>query len=274
MAAVISNQGGFYNTFAYVSEAKRIGVKILPPDVNQSEILWKGRQNFIRVGFLSVKNLSGDTQKRIILNRKEKQFENIADFLERVAPDETEAKSLIHSGAFNSICPDSSHADLLWELSLNRRYTKEKELKMFEVKESVLKPFFPEEDSIIRMRYEYEALGFLCARHPMELHEDALKGQKIVKAKDLPCHVGKHIRAAGLLITGKLVHTKHGEPMEFLTFEDETGLIETVFFPKTYQKFCSILDKSHPFILSGKVEEDFGAVTLAVSHAGPFTFPP
>jgi len=52
--------------------------------------------------------------------------------------------------------------------------------------------------------------------------------------------------------------------MEFLTFEDETGLVESVFFPETYRKFCAMIDYTRPFILSGKVEEDFGAQTLTV----------
>jgi DNA polymerase-3 subunit alpha/error-prone DNA polymerase len=67
-----------------------------------------------------------------------------------------------------------------------------------------------------------------------------------------------------LLITGKVVSTKHGDPMEFLTFEDETGLVETTFFPEAYRKFCYMLDRSRPYILYGKVEEDFGALTLTV----------
>ena len=67
-----------------------------------------------------------------------------------------------------------------------------------------------------------------------------------------------------LLITGKVVSTKHGDPMEFLTFEDETGLVETTFFPSSYRKFCYMLDRTRPYILYGKVEEEFGAVTLTV----------
>jgi len=54
--------------------------------------------------------------------------------------------------------------------------------------------------------------------------------------------------------------------MEFLTFEDETGLVETTFFPKAYRRFCAILDRNRPFILYGKVEEDFGAVTMSVKR--------
>ena len=100
----------------------------------------------------------------------------------------------------------------------------------------------------------------------MALYTDPLKKHRIVKAKELPYFVNRHVRAAGILITGKVVHTKHGEPMEFITFEDDTGLIETTFFPEAYRRFCSIIDGSRPFILYGKVEEDFGAVTMTVNR--------
>ena len=103
--------------------------------------------------------------------------------------------------------------------------------------------------------------------HP--LLDGALRRQNIVKARDLARFVGRRIRIAGLLITGKVLHTRHGDPMEFLTFEDDTGLVETVCFPEVYRRFCAVLDKSRPFILTGKVEEDFGAVTLTVSHVQP-----
>jgi DNA polymerase-3 subunit alpha/error-prone DNA polymerase len=137
---------------------------------------------------------------------------------------------------------------------------------LFSAKSAVSKPSFPPENETERLRHEFAALGFLCDRHPMVLYAHALKKQKIVKARDLHRFVGRQVRIAGLLITGKVVHTKHGDPMEFLTFEDETGLVETTFFPKAYRRFCTILDRSRPFILCGRVEEDFGAVTLTVER--------
>ena len=57
--------------------------------------------------------------------------------------------------------------------------------------------------------------------------------------------------------------------MEFLTFEDETGLVESTFFPAAYRRFCYMLDRHRPYILTGKVDEDFGAVTLTVDSAAP-----
>ena len=269
MAAVISNQGGFYSTFAYVSEARRLGVEILPPDVNKSDIRWKGRTGNMRVGWVTIKGLSSHTRRRIVAERKSKPYHDIIDFFERVQPDDPEARSLIHAGAFDSLYPKESRTSLLWELACRQksRSYRSGAGNLFNVETDVPKPLFPPENETKRLRHEFAALGFLCDRHPMVLYADTLKKQKIVKARDLPRFIGRQVCIAGLLITGKVVHTKHGEPMEFLTFEDETGLVETTFFPKAYRRFCALPDRSRPFILFGKVEEDFGAVTLTVKRA-------
>jgi DNA polymerase-3 subunit alpha/error-prone DNA polymerase len=73
------------------------------------------------------------------------------------------------------------------------------------------------------------------------------------------------------LITGKVVRTKSGDPMEFLTFEDETGIVETTFFPIVYDRFCHLIDRGRPYILAGEVEQNWGAVTLTVSHVRPLS---
>jgi DNA polymerase-3 subunit alpha/error-prone DNA polymerase len=54
--------------------------------------------------------------------------------------------------------------------------------------------------------------------------------------------------------------------MEFLTFEDETGIVETTFFPKVYTQFCHMVDRGRPYLLSGTVESDWGALTLTVER--------
>jgi len=55
-----------------------------------------------------------------------------------------------------------------------------------------------------------------------------------------------------------------GSPMKFITFEDETGLVETVFFPRAYARFSHILVNGYPYLLSGQVEDEWGATTLTV----------
>ena len=80
-----------------------------------------------------------------------------------------------------------------------------------------------------------------------------------------PAHVGKLVTCVGMLTTAKPVHTIKDEPMEFVTFDDGTGLIETVIFPDVYRKVVALLFGSGPYVMRGKVEESYGAVTLTVT---------
>jgi len=69
-----------------------------------------------------------------------------------------------------------------------------------------------------------------------------------------------------MLTTAKPVHTRQDEPMEFATFDDGDGLIETVLFPRVYRERGHVLFDQGPFIFRGKVEEEFGAVTVTITH--------
>ena len=78
--------------------------------------------------------------------------------------------------------------------------------------------------------------------------------------------VGQQVLAAGMLTAAKPVHTIKDEPMEFVTFDDGHGLIEAVLFPRAYRERGHVLFDQGPFIFRGKVEEEFGAVTLTVTR--------
>ena len=81
--------------------------------------------------------------------------------------------------------------------------------------------------------------------------------------------IGRKVTLAGWLITAKVVRTKNGDPMEFLTFEDDTGLFETTFFPQAYARFCHQMERGRPYLLDGTVSENWGAVTLTVAKVTP-----
>jgi DNA polymerase III alpha subunit len=126
----------------------------------------------------------------------------------------------------------------------------------------LLRDYSPER----RRREEYAALGFVTDTHPMRLHADALAGFRLCRSSELPRHVGRHVLLAGMLTTAKPVHTLQDEPMEFATFDDGDGLIETVLFPRVYRERGHVLFDQGPFIFRGKVEEEFGAVTVTITH--------
>jgi error-prone DNA polymerase len=269
MAAVISNQGGFYSTFAYVSEARRMGLTILPADVCHSDIAWKGSDLSVRVGLFSVKGLSKKCQELIVSERQKTPFRNFRDVLQRVRPDDAETRALINCGALDAFCRAGNRADLMWELAQwqKDRSVKSRNRDLFNDTGGYLPPpQLPDTDRLERLRREFLVLGFLCDCHPMTLYRTELKQLRLVQAVRMNSFIGKRIRFAGWLVTGKRVQTKHGDTMEFLTFEDETGIVETTFFPKTYERFCHMVDRNRPYVLEGKVEVDWGATTLTVDY--------
>jgi error-prone DNA polymerase len=117
-----------------------------------------------------------------------------------------------------------------------------------------------------RRRAEYELLDFTTDSHPMDLHAADLARIRIVRSPDLRAHFGHSVLCAGMLTTSKPVTTRSEEPMEFATFDDGQGLIETVLFPRVYKERGHVLFDQGPFIFRGKVEEEFGAITVTVTH--------
>ena len=254
MAAVISNQGGFYATFAYVSEARRLGIEILPPDVCTSRIKWQGKNKTLRVGLMAVQGLSRVTMSLIIKERKKQAFSGLMDFFARISPRENELTPLSESGCLDSLRGEKSRGAVFWAFWAWKK-TAQADLSL---------PDLPPDPPRSLLHQEFRTLGFLCRSHPMTMFERQIRALNSVKARDLHQHIGKPIRFAGWLLTGKTVKTKHGDPMKFLTFEDETGIVETVFFPKPYARFCHMLDYGRPYLLSGVVANDWGALTLTV----------
>jgi DNA polymerase-3 subunit alpha/error-prone DNA polymerase len=278
MAAVISNGGGFYSTFAYVSEARRLGLTILPPDVGKSRIRWHGQAAAIRVGLSAVKGLSEQTQSRIVAARKKRPFSGAADFFDRVRPDEAEARALILCGALDRFSPANSRAGLLWQHARWKQGRKKQRGQppdslfsppVSDAGTEVAPPPLPPEEPLSRLRREFSVLGFLCDRHPMALYADSPDTAGVTKACAIPGRAGRRVKTAGWLITGKRVRTKKGDPMEFLSFEDETGIVETTFFPQAYERFAPVIDFGKPYLLWGTVETDWGAATLTVDRAAP-----
>ena len=266
MAAVISNQGGFYSTFAYVSEARRMGVTMLGPDVRRSQVRWCGMKHEIRVGLMAVKNLGRATMDKIVLERQGRMFSDIFDFFNRIALREDEARTLTDSGSLDTLLPGKSRGAIAWAYCLWRAGQRSMAdgVDLFGPDIHDI-PDLPGDAPRQRLRREFAVLGFLPACHPMTLIRETFKDLNAIKAVDLPNMVGRQIRFAGWLITGKLVRTRQGEAMKFLTFEDDTGVVETVFFPRTYNRFSHLLDNGYPYFLSGRVENDWGAISLTVN---------
>jgi len=270
IAAVLTNQGGYYSPFAYVSEARRMGLRVLLPDINESRKEYWGRDKTIRVGLMQLKGLHEAALQAILEKRGRRPFASLEDFLCRVELDPADVKILIKAGAMDRISGGATRPEMIWQAlawHAARASRPSVERSLFQDVPSVAPPPTPQYSPRTVLEHELETLDFLISRHPLSLYAAQLSKMKYVRGADLPKHVGKRVTTVGWWVTGKVVTTREDEPMEFISFEDTSALYETTFFPQTYARFCHILNRSRPYVLSGVVEEDFGAVTLTVDSA-------
>jgi len=270
MAAVISNGGGYYSTFAYVSEARRLGLQVLGPDVNTSDINYQGKDRTLRVGLMQLKGMPRDVLETIINERSHNgPFRSLDDFCQRIAPEPAAARILVQSGTLDSIAGGLNRPQMLWRFYGEGRDKAVGDSFSLLPKgtASVEWPQVQDYDHLTKLSHERETLGFILSVHPLRLFRQRIvaSGRRIVPANQLHQHVGRRVTLAAWSITGKEVITRNGDPMEFISFEDETAIFETTFFPKAYQRFCQILDMNRAYLLTGRVEEQHATVSLNVA---------
>ncbi len=271
MASVISNQGGYYSTFAYISEARRMGLKVLMPDVNHSGMQYSGREQQIRVGFMQIQNISRHALQAILAERKRSGlFHSFDDFMNRVKLTAADAATLVKAGCFDSL--ENSRAKLLWRAKWyesERKTAFDAMPSLFDGRISGMAdlPQPGPYDSGTLVRFELETLGFLLSKHPLYLYKDNLPN--VVKGNHLDKYTGRKVRTLGWLITRKMVSTRNQAMMEFMSFEDTFAIYETVFFPRAYKTFVHMISYTRPFLLEGRVDESYGAITLNVEDVKP-----
>ena len=272
IASVMTNLGGYYSTFGYYSEARRLGLKVLLPSINNSEIRHTGLNDWVQIGFMQLKGIKQSALEYIVAERESNgRFLSFETFLRRMPElDQSDVRILIKAGAFDGVEGIEARPRLMWQLyqarASQQRRDKPASLLDLNERDSYYIPDTGAYSEKTMLIHEADVLGFLISRHPLSLYAKLLQHLTYVRACDLRKYVGKEIPVIGWLITGKVVHTKNDEPMEFISFEDTTAIYETVFFPEVYRKFCRMLSNARPYLLRGLVEEDFGAISLTVRH--------
>ena len=272
IASVMTNLGGYYSTFGYYSEARRLGLKVLLPSINNSEIRHTGLNDWVQIGFMQLKGIKRTALEYIVAERETNgRFRSFESFLRRMPElDQSDVRILIKAGSFDGVEGIEARPGLMWQLyqarASQQRRDKPASLLDLNERDSYYIPDTGAYSEKTMLIHEADVLGFLISRHPLSLYAKLLQHLAYVRACDLRKYVGKEIPVIGWLITGKVVHTKNDEPMEFISFEDTTAIYETVFFPEVYRKFCRMLSNARPYLLRGLVEEDFGAISLTVKH--------
>jgi DNA-directed DNA polymerase III PolC len=266
MASVISNQGGFYDTYAYIQEAKRMGLKILLPDVNRSNYEYIGKGREIRIGLGQIKGLTLQTINSILKERKRGIFKSLSDLIRRTQAGYQELRNLIRVGACD--CFGYSRPKLLWILDIEWKKLKNKNLDMLFSDENIKNIIYPlpkllEYSPPEKCKIETELLGFPLTLHPLELIEDKIKEIKPISAQKMENYVDKNVKMIGWLIAMKrIVSRKSNHPMKFMSLEDTSGTYEATLFPHVYEKFGYLTFSRGPYLIEGKIKKHFGVCSL------------
>ena len=269
--AVINNFGGFYRTWFYFNEARRMGAKIHLPCVNRSDYLTTLQGKTIFMGFVHLLGIEQQFVERFVAEREAHgPFADLDDFIARVSFHLEQLVLLIRGGAFSFT--NKPKAELLWQAHLYKGQAKK------EQPETLFRPEnqhfeFPEfKIDILQNAYdEMELYGFPVSLTWFDLLKTKFRGE--LMACQMLRFVGRRFRMLGKLVTIKYVRTCKGEPMALATFTDCNGeAFDTVHFPQVLKEWPFKGDGV--YLLLGKVTEEFGQASLEVEKMDRLGYQP
>jgi DNA polymerase-3 subunit alpha len=240
MAAVLTNGKGFYDPLVYVLECHRLGLKLLPPSINEPGPAFVPHGNEVRVPLTRLKGLTQRTSDKMLDSRAQGPFASMADFFHRVAPAGEELESMIRAGAFDEF--GEKRTRQFWQAQyLLRTFGSSSEPNqgwLIPPADPAKLPHLAvaEPTRQERLRAETELFGFAVSGHPLELF-DHIAWDTYCPVSRLAEFVGQTVHLCGLVVEQRIHHQITGEPMKFLTLADWTGMIETELFAQTYKTY-------------------------------------
>ncbi len=259
----------------YLGECRRMGIKVLPPDVNDSDSDFTPRGTDIRFGLSAIRNVGTNVVASIVATRTSKgRFADFSDYLkkvEAVAVNKKTVESLIKAGAFDSLghtrkglhqvhaeaidnCLDTKKAEAIGQYDLFGSMGEPEEAGaagVFDVRIPM-----GEWDKAVLLAYEREMLGLYVSDHP-------LFGVEHVIAAAVDCPVsglidkddGAQVVVGGILSAVARKVTKQGNAWAAVQLEDLEGAVEVMFFPATYQSAAVHLVEDAVVLIRGRVDK-------------------
>lgn len=276
MAALLSSVVGNEDKIAqYIGEAKQKQMKILPPSINRSNYNFQVEDGKIRFSLVPIKNVGISALKEILYHREKKGiFKDLFDFCARVSLrviNRRVIESLILSGSFDEFGKD--RAVLLATLDAAIDYAElvnEDDSGFFLSDDIVPKPQYVSIEPLTtqdKLQMEKEVLGFYLSNHPIEPYNDLLTKTNAIKVANLQTEIGASVHMGALIVDQRVIKTKKGDQMAFLTLSDDTGELDAVVFPVTFKKLNKLLEKGEILFIQGKIEEREGKLQLIIDEA-------
>ncbi len=269
MAALMSAEAGDMPTIAEaVEECKKLGINVLPPDVNESMSQFTViDEHNIRFGLYAIKNLGSDVVEMIREQMKSGgKFASIEDFVKRIHTKNFNKKSweaLAKSGALDSLGERNqllANTEAILEFTRAQNKTSNQaslfaadQMPQTKLKLREVEPASKRE----RLGWEKELLGLYVTAHPLEEYADKIK-QFATPIKQMIDNKTVMATVAGVITRVQKILTKKGEQMAFVDLEDTSGLIEVVIFPNLYNQSKDLIQEEKIVVMTGKLSDKDG----------------
>jgi DNA polymerase-3 subunit alpha len=295
MAALLTGSSGNQDKVQkYIATCSKMGIDVLKPDINHSEIDFTPVSRKILFGLSAIRNL-GQGAIECILNAREEggAFQSLADFCDRVdlrTVNRRALEALIYCGAFDSLSSNRKQLTEYLDIVISWAHDRAKDrdsgqTTIFDllgstngngsnnsknaVLESAPKPpdiadYSPQE----KLRLEKELLGFYVSDHPLKSALQATKVLSPISLSDLAEH-GKRttISVIVMLTEIKPIVTKKGDRMAIVQMEDLSGQAEGVVFPATYERIENFIKPDTRLIVWGKVDKREDQTQMIIEDA-------
>lgn len=284
MTSVLDNTG---KVSEYILTCRRMGIQILPPDINEGSSGFSVSGNSIRFGLSAIKGVGIPVIAEIEEERNlSGQFHSLQDFIERMASRGTVNKRVIESfikaGVFDSLGHKRRQCLLVYNRLMDSVHNEKKnsivgQMSLFDIagaeeKEEykIQMPDVEEFDKENLLALEKEVLGIYITGHPLEEYTELLRKNTTNNTRDFllneetnepVVHDNATVVIGGMITEKNIKHTKNNQTMAFLTLEDLVGTVEVVVFPNSYEKNATLLVVDNKVLVRGRVnvEEERGA---------------
>lgn len=279
MASMLASvPGNMRKTAQYVDECARMGIAVMPPNVNESGMIFAPTMEGVRFGLSAIKNVGTQAIESIVANRKDKPYESLLDFCKRVdlrVVNKRVLESLILAGAFDGI--DGHRAQLLAALDETleavSKWKKEREelqielfgfeeIQNWDVELPNIRPFTLAE----QLEHEYELLGMYLSGHPLDEWLQALDGSSVDSLIDLYEREdgSKAVVAVRIASIKQHITKSSGQAMAFAEVEDRVARVEAVIFAKTWKRYSDVFRKDELAILLVGIQKQEDEIKLIV----------
>ena len=267
-----------------INEIRNMDISILPPDINESSRDFTVHEKDIRFGLGAVKGVGGAAVEAIVEARQDEgPFESLHNFCERVdlrRVNKRVVEALIKCGAFDSLKHNRSQfmGALEEAMESGQKLQREKESgqeSLFGTEQITTQsghaygqlPELEEWPENVLLANEKESIGFYITGHPLARHSETIKRFSTCDTMGLIERADKEeVSVCGIVTGVKLLNTRKGDRMAFVTLEDLSGFVEMVVFPETYTESAELLSSEEPLLVRGTVDVGEDACKLLVNE--------